>query len=242
MYTAPIVLLLLLFLVLWILIQARSKLTNVVAFVLVTIVLIAPWTYRNYLVFDKFIPFATSSGYNLLAGNAPNARFDTTLNVRFPEYVYTELTGVTDEAEANSIMTRAAFEEIVNNPAKTARLYVGKFLHWFDYSNVLQSDTVVEGGATAMSVSTRDLILLPTYLGVIMLPLLAHVMMSRKYPFSRTEILFVALWICAGLAYALFFTRVRYRLPFDWLIISSNAIFLTAVFENWLSKQGRPVP
>ena len=32
-------------------------------------------------------------------------------------------------------------------------------------------------------------------------------------------------WVCSGLAYAMLFTRVRFRLPFDWLLITGTACF-----------------
>lgn len=239
LYTIPIVLLLFPVLVIWIVWQARAKLLNVVVFTAVWMAIIAPWTYRNYQVFDEFIPVATSSGYNFLAGNAPNARFNTSLDVRFPEYVYTEITGK-GEAEVNSIMTRAAIQEILNDRGRAAWLYMGKFLHWFDYSNSLLTDQVVEGGASSFAPNTRDMVLLVAW-AMVILPLLLHLAFARRYPFTRTELLFLALWVCAGLAYALFFTRVRFRLPFDWLVISSNAIFLAAVIENWLAQR-RPSP
>lgn len=236
MYTIPIVLLLLPVFALWILWQARYKITSLLIFVAVTVALIAPWSYRNYVVFDKFIIVATSSGYNLLAGNAPDARYNTSLNVRFPEYVYTELTGA-GEIEASDIMTRAAIKEIVENPGKTARLYVGKFLHWFDFSNTLLTDKRVEGGASSLAPSMRDMILLVTYSTIIALPLIAHILHARRYPFQRSELLFLALWVVSGLAYAIFFTRVRFRIPFDWLIITSNAMYLAAVFEAWMDRK-----
>lgn len=37
-------------------------------------VVIAPWTTRNYAVFDSFIPASTNGGFTLLAGNNPAAR------------------------------------------------------------------------------------------------------------------------------------------------------------------------
>lgn len=231
--TIPIVLLLWPLFALYMLTQNRRGIIQTVIFTLVSAALVGSWTYRNYTAFDAFIPVATSSGYNLLAGNSPNARFDTSLDVRFPEYVYTELAGA-NEVEANDIMTKAAIDLMVEDPARVAVLYLGKFLHWFDYSNTLLSDTDIEGGASAVPVSTRDMILLASYLVVIALPLLARLLLLRRYPFQRIELLFLALWVCSGLAYALFFTRVRFRLPFDWLLISSNAIFLAAVVETWL--------
>jgi len=60
--------------------------------------------------------------------------------------------------------------------------------------------------------------------------------MIRRVPLKKLEILFFALWIGAGLAYALFFTRVRFRLPFDWLILSVNAMFIATLIEEYINR------
>lgn len=233
--TIPITLLLFPFYLAWILWRLDSPGLPIVVFCLVSAMSVGSWTLRNQLVFDTFIPVATSSGYNLLAGNAPNARYNTSLDVRFPEYVYAELTG-TNEVEANKIMMHAAFKQMVESPGRTISLYFGKFLHWFDFSNTLMSDTVIKGGASSLNTNLREIILLVTYALVIAGPLLLRLLMIRRYPMYPIEVFMLALWIGAGLAYALFFTRVRFRLPFDWLVITTNAIFLAMLVERWLGK------
>lgn len=232
--TIPVVLLLLPVVVLWLLIYMRRALVPAAVVCVVAGATVGVWTLRNYTAFDAFIPVATSSGYNLMAGNAPNARFDTSLNVRFPEYVYTELTGKS-EVERNDILTTAAIAEIRKDPERVAWLYLGKFLHWFDYSNRLMSDDVIEGGASSVGANLREMILLVSY-GVILLPLLLRLVLLRRYPMTPVEVLGLALWITAGLAYAIFFTRVRFRLPFDWLILASNGVFLAAMLENYAAR------
>lgn len=233
--TVPIMLLIMPLFLLWGLVQARRRLVQTAVFCAVSAVCVCTWTARNYLAFDAFIPVATSSGYNLLAGNTANARYNTSLNVRFPEYVYTEITGK-DEVERNRIMTEAAFDQIAADPQRAAIRYLGKFAHWFAYSNKLLSDEVVEGGASTIAPSARDAILFVTYFGIIAIPLALHLVFSRSFPFRRIEILCLALWIAGGLAYAVFFTRVRFRLPFDWLVIATNAMFLAAVLEHHLAR------
>ncbi len=233
--TTPVVLLLFPLMVIWLIYVSPRWLPHVVIFCMVSGGLVSSWTVRNYLAFDAFVPVATSSGYNLLAGNAPNARYNTSLNVRFPEYVYTEITGKT-EVERNDIMTEAAFAEIAKDPGRFWRLYAAKFAHWFHFSNRLLSDEVLEDGAAPVSVGAREIILGVSYALVIAGPLLLRLAFLRRYPFRRIELLFLAFWIGAGLIYALFFTRVRFRLPFDWLIIASNAMFLAAMLENWLER------
>lgn len=235
--TVPVILLLFPFFFFWILLRSgQRRILHTGLFCLVSGLLVTSWTARNYLAFDAFVPVATSSGYNLMSGNAPNARYNTSLDVRWPEYVYTGLVGM-NEVEANDYLTEAALQEMARDPQRTAILYVGKFLHWFQYSNKLLSDEVLEEGASSVDVDTREIILLVTYCAVIALPLVARLLMLRHYPFRPVEILILCLWIGGGLAYAIFFTRVRFRLPFDWLLISSNAMFLAALVGERLPNR-----
>jgi hypothetical protein len=48
-----------------------------VVYVTATLVII-PWSYRNYVVFDAFIPVSTNGGWTLLTGNNPEANGDYT--------------------------------------------------------------------------------------------------------------------------------------------------------------------
>lgn len=232
--TIPIVLLLLPIFVVWVWVQSNKPLRHLVAFVACAGLLVAGWGIRNHNAFGVVILTATSGGYNLLAGNSPDARYNTSLDVAFPDYVYTEITGKS-ELERDRIFKKAAYNEMVSNPTRTVSLYFGKFLHWFDFSNRLMSDTAVEGGASSVNVSTREVILLAAY-SLIIMPLVARLIVLRRHPYRPIETLGLCLWIGAGLAYALFFTRVRFRMPFDWLIIANNAIFLALILENRVER------
>ena len=234
--TTPVVLTLAPLLLLFVLLRRAWAWGPALAFFVVAAVTVGSWTARNYAAFGEFVPVATTSGYNLLAGNAPNARFDTSLDVRFPEHVYTAITGKT-EVEQDRIMQEAALEEMARDPMRTLRLTAAKFLHWFDYSNSLMSDDVLPDGASSVRADTREAILLVTYLAVIALPLAARLAMLRSFPFRPFEALALALWIGAGLVYAFYFTRVRFRMPYDVLIIASNAAFLAAVIEGYARRR-----
>lgn len=233
--TLPIALLLFPVLLGWVVLRSRRRLTHGMLICLVPLLVVGAWTYRNHVTLDAFVPVATSSGYNLLVGNAPNARYDTSTEIRLPEYVYTELTGKS-EVERNQVFTQAAIAEITADPERFARLYAAKFLHWFDFSNKLVSDQLedLEHGASALDVSLREVVLLVTYLLVIVAPLGLRLLMLRRVPLKDIEILSLCLWVGAGLAYALFFTRVRFRLPFDLLIIGMNGMFLATLLRQRL--------
>lgn len=236
--TIPVVLLLTPVFVVWIAAMSKRWVVAVAVFGLLSASVVGSWTLRNWITFDSFIPVATSSGYNLLAGNTANARWNTSVEIRFPEHVYTDITGKND-VERNDIMTKAALAEITADPSRFIQRYVGKFVHWFHFSNRLLSDRVMEAGASAVPVRLREIILFAAWTVLIVGPLLVRLAMVRRIPMKGIEILFLTLWVAAGLAYALYFTRVRFRLPFDWLIISMNAMFVAALIERYVKSPAK---
>jgi len=131
-------------------------------------------------------------------------------------------------------MTRAGLKFIRENPGRAFTLYVQKFLFWFHFRNTISSDKVVPGGAGAGTVWLRDLLMLVTY-GPLLGVLLFRLALFRKYPLSSLETLFVALYLGGGMAYAIYATRIRYRLPFDWLLIAVDALFVAQVINRWMA-------
>lgn len=93
------------------------------------ILVVAPWTYRNWSVFHSFIPVSTNGGWTLLTGNNPQARGDYT-----PDTVLAE--GINRDPADQVAMDRVArqrgiawikanpgrFLELL--PAKAVRLWV----------------------------------------------------------------------------------------------------------------------
>jgi hypothetical protein len=59
---------------LWLLWRQRDGLARAVAFAVPLILVVAPWTYRNYVVTHAFVPVATSGALNLWQGNTDLSR------------------------------------------------------------------------------------------------------------------------------------------------------------------------
>jgi hypothetical protein len=67
--------------------------------------------------------------------------------------------------------------------------------------------------------------------------LIVRLCLVRRFPLSDFEVLLLALYLGAGMAYALYLTRIRYRLPFDWLLIALDAIFLARMIAGWSASR-----
>lgn len=184
--------------------------------VLPTSICIGVWTVRNYLVLRAFVPFSTNSGVNLLLGNSPKATAESGVNTDISAYA--ERASGLSETQRDAFYRREAVRFIMENKGKAIVLYIQKALHHFHYRNRLATRTE--------SSPLRDLLMLVTYYPLLALALL-RLAMRRRYPMSPLERYLLALYLLDALIQAVFFTRIRFRLPFDLLLIALDALFLS---------------
>ncbi|MEW9673268.1 ArnT family glycosyltransferase [Ammoniphilus sp. 3BR4] len=110
--------------------------TAVVA--ILSIAVIAPWTYRNYQVFDAFVPMTTNGGYVLYVNNNPYATGAWMDPYTIPgspihEVSYPE-SDPRFEVEMNQRLKEAAQEWIIDNPGRFMQLMLYRFYETF-YTN-----------------------------------------------------------------------------------------------------------
>jgi len=97
----------------------------------VIILIIAPWSIRNYLVFDQFLLLNSNAGYALYASNNPNLGSDwrnELVVVPVPE----ELAGQ-NEAQLDRALTKKGIEFILADPERYLRLTLDKSLEYFKF-------------------------------------------------------------------------------------------------------------
>ncbi|RPH66737.1 MAG: hypothetical protein EHM78_22945 [Myxococcaceae bacterium] len=230
--TVPVHLLLLPLVATWMLGARRGTWRQVGLTVLTAASLVGVWVLRNSLVLGAVVGIATSSGFNLLAGNGPYVRHDqATGDLRWPRGVREQVAGQ-GEVERDRILTRAALHWIGENPGAAAALYGRKLLYWFAPWNNLVSDRLVPGGSGAGPGWLRDAAMLLGY-GLLASILAVRLALARRDPLSSLEVLLLALYLGGGMAYAVYFTRIRFRLPFDWLLIVVDALFLARALARW---------
>jgi len=99
--------------------------------VIVMILLIAPWTIRNYAVFHQFLPLNSNAGYALYASNHPHlgTRWSNeNIVVPVPE----ELSGQ-NEAQLDHALTQMGIQFILADPERYLRLTLDKTLEYFKF-------------------------------------------------------------------------------------------------------------
>ena len=193
---------------------------------LVVVLVIGLWSLRNYSVFGQFV-FASNSGINLLLGNSPMTGPNSGTNVD-ADAIAPEAANL-PEIERDLALKKHAVAWIKGHPLEFASLFVKKFVNWFNYRNQLRT----RGESTRF----RDFVLAFSYYPLLALALLLPFVNRRRI--SKYECYLYFSYGAAALAYAFFFTRIRFRVPFDYLLIilaSGSAGFLMHRF------QGRSAP
>ena len=120
------------FLLFWLFMELRGRGIRWWHFTLpivVIIVLVAPWTIRNYQVYGEFLLLNSNAGYALFASNNPNLGTDwrnDVVVVPVPE----ELKGQ-NEAKLDKALTRKGIEYILSDPERYLWLTLDKTLEYF---------------------------------------------------------------------------------------------------------------
>lgn len=108
--------------------------------VVVIILVIAPWTLRNYRVFQQFLLLNSNAGYALYASNNPNLGTDWN-NDEVVVPVPAELKGL-NEAQLDRALTQKGIGFIVADPQRYLLLSMDKTLEYFKFWPTSESGTM----------------------------------------------------------------------------------------------------
>jgi hypothetical protein len=212
-------------LVLWQLLPNHyNKIGKAALSALVAILCIVPWTYRNYTAFDMFIPFTSHGGDTLYIGNNPHTALDEWYTYIDEDY-YKEA-ALVPEREQNSYYLHKTFAFWTEHPGDAGKLYLRKLADYFNYRNELSTSKEES--------SLKDVIMFVTYYPLLFC-LVLRLLFAFTVPLSRTEKLLVAIYLISALFHALFLPRIRFRLPYDAVLIAHVGIMFTLVKNRLIS-------
>ena len=193
----------------------RHKIKALTIIFVVFIGIISIWTIRNYLAFNRFVLISTNGGINLLLGNSEYTGPNSGINVNIGKYE--KAAGHFNEIEKDNYYRNEALKFILHNKKHSIVLYIQKVLNYFNYKNKLY--------VRSESSSLRNLIMLISY-GILLLLFLFRLFLFKQVKMTNPEKLVFIIYISNAFFSALFFTRIRFRIPFDILLIIGLSIFL----------------
>jgi len=191
---------------------------------------VAVWVVRNYLVFGVAL-VTTASGGTLLWGNSPYATIGGA-DVEFLFRYYAEAAKL-GEVESNAYYTAEALRYIRENKLEALGFYLLKVANHFNFYN--------EHFLSSEGSTLRTLVMLVTY-GPLLLLLIVRLLQWRRFPLGPVELLLAVLYVSAAFVYAIFHTRIRYRVPFDYLLLTMVGMYLDRFLRTWLDRDERAAP
>jgi len=222
--TVPVMLVVGVIIAFWLWRQRGLK--NAILLLAIMIISILPWSIRNYAEMGSLIFFTTGSGENLLLGNSENSSLTASAGTDISTYrIEAEKQGLT-EVQKDIFYRDQAVALMLKNPTSTVKLYILKFLNYYNFRNQLVT--------TTESSAARDLLMLVTYTPLLFC-LLGSLIWQKWGKLTSVEILALALYCSGGLVYAMFFTRIRFRLPYDCLLILVVSSFMTKGIYAYLT-------
>jgi len=167
----------------------------------------SPWWIRNYILFDQFIPFTTSSGMNLYLGNnkynlSGGADWSKDVNIREVSRMFS----IEDELLQNNAFKEKALNFISNNPDRFVELAWLKLKRF--YNIIPNADVYKQGYYKWVSLISYGSIII-----LFILSLIIHL----KY-FKKLSAIYI-LFIYYTLIHVIVIASLRYRLPLEAFMI-----------------------
>jgi len=195
-----------------------------------TVVVVFPWTLRNYIYFGKFIPVSTNGGLNFWMGNNPSAYG----GYMFPKDETNPLYPLTgNELEIDRKGYELGFQFIRQNPLRALKLLPAKVfylynsndfgLHW----NKLSALAPQQPGSGALAFALVNLI----YVIISILALtgiISLLLLKTKNPLQYSGGLFSIYWTIIHLPY---FGQDRFVLPLLPVLVMYAALGGVTIME-----------
>lgn len=193
----------------------------------IILMLILPWTIRNYRAFHRFVLLNTNAGYALYWGNHPiyGTHFVGILpedGVSYQELVPVELRSL-DEAALDQALMREAMQLILAEPGRYVLLSISRTPEYFKFWPSGESSFLSNISRTASFA-----LLLPFAMSGLFLAYLRREWLAQTghWPTVTLFYLFITAYT---LIHLLSWALIRYRLPVDAVLMPFAAFAITSL-------------
>lgn len=201
---------------------------------LVAVVVLAPWTIRNAVVMDAFVPVATNASATLWSGHHAGATGGQTYP---PESYYLQFDQEPPlrELQSGKALRNDAIEYMVTHPLRELKLIPLKLIH-LNRGDSFALDWVNDapGAAPISAINVERIGVLADvgYFGLLTLFVLGAVVLGRPFWSSRMGRVFAASLFTALFLYGfLYYGNYRYRLAYEPLMALVAAAFLVRLWD-----------
>jgi 4-amino-4-deoxy-L-arabinose transferase-like glycosyltransferase len=221
----------------WRLVPWRTLARIVLVAVAAAAVVMLPWTVRNAVVMDAFVPVATNASQTLWSGHNdhatgaqvyPPADYDDRFDQTLPAL----------ELETSKALRNDAIEYMVTHPFREVELVPLKLLYLNRGDSYVLDWVNAPGDQEAPPISTNQAERIGVvadlgYYGLLTLTVLGAVVLGRRFWASRIGRIAGTSFATALFLYGfLYYGNYRYRLPYEPLMVLVAAALVTQVFRS----------
>ncbi len=201
---------------------------------LVAIVVLAPWTIRNAIVMDAFVPVATNASATLWSGHHAGATGGQTYP---PESYYQQFDQEPPlrELQSGKALRNDAIEYMLTHPLHELKLIPLKLIHLNrgdSYALDWVNDAPRVAPISEINVERIGVLADMGYFGLLTLSVLGAVVLGRPFWSTRMGRVFAASLFSALFLYGfLYYGNYRYRLAYEPLMALIAAAFLVQLWD-----------
>ena len=226
------------FMLLWLWWAKRPQLWKLAIPLVVTAVIMAPWTLRNYRAFDTFVPLNTNSGHAFFWGNHPSygTHFVPILPTRqyyamIPEALKAQ--GL-NEAEMDSALLELGVGFVFDDPGRYVLLSLSRIPAYFKFWPSTESSFI----SNVSRVASFGLFLPFMMWGMGLAS--RHSFDSWRERLASPYTLFLLFVLVYTGMHVLTWTLIRYRIPIDAIFILFAGVALERLFAYFGLLDKRP--
>ncbi len=207
------------FLLLWLWWAKRPRLSQLALPFIITLLMMSPFTLRNYLAFDRFVPLNTNAGYAFFWGNHPiyGTKFIPILPPEMGSYyalIPSELLAQgLNEAELDSALLKRGLGFVFDDPVRYILLSLSRFKSYFIFWPSSESGLISNISRTA------SFGLFLPFMGYGLFLSFTCIDAEQKHLQKSPFLLFYLFIVIYTAIHVLTWTLVRYRLPIDAVLI-----------------------
>ncbi len=196
---------------------------------------LAPWTIRNVIVMDAFVPVATNASATMWSGHHEGATGGQTYP---PESYYLQFDQEPPlrELQSTKALRNDAIEYMITHPWHELRLIPLKLIHLNrgdSYALDWVNDAPRAAPISRINVERIGVLADAGYYGLLTLFLLGAVYLGRPFWSTRIGRVFLASFLTALFLYGfLYYGNYRYRLPYEPLMVLVASAFVTRVWAT----------
>lgn len=228
-------------LIIWYLVKKPVGFRKLCLLILVTLVVLVPWTIRNHKIHHRLVPVTTQFCKNLWIGNNPNATgtdYYRVLLSKKPLFVLMTSTlsrkvkhdlSKKTEIERSDYFLEQGLAFIVQNPIKSMNLLFTKafYFWWF-------APPEINGSVDAIKYRTINILI---YLPLLVLGIIG-IVLSLSHNYKKQSLVLILVLIIISATYI--FTHVglaRYRMPVEAILLIFASLSVAKLKRYFTNKQ-----